>query len=88
MDNAEGAYYSYIIRSLVNGMFYIGSTGNLEDRLQRHNQGRSKFTKPYRPFELVYSKSFQTKSEAVQHELKLKSMKSREHILRIINEGS
>ncbi len=35
----------YILQSEKTGKFYIGSTGNLEDRLIRHYKGRSIATK-------------------------------------------
>ncbi|MCF7741433.1 MAG: GIY-YIG nuclease family protein [Candidatus Marinimicrobia bacterium] len=37
------------MQSKKNGRFYIGQTKDIEDRLQRHNAGHSKSTKPYRP---------------------------------------
>ncbi|NOY60935.1 MAG: GIY-YIG nuclease family protein [Calditrichaeota bacterium] len=36
-------FYTYILQN-TRGQFYIGQTSNLEDRLKRHNSGRSKFT--------------------------------------------
>ena len=37
-------FHVYILLSEKTGKFYIGSTGNLEDRLSRHTTGRSKAT--------------------------------------------
>ncbi|MBW2002971.1 MAG: GIY-YIG nuclease family protein [Deltaproteobacteria bacterium] len=34
------AFFVYIIRSLKDRSYYIGSTQNLSARLERHNQGR------------------------------------------------
>jgi putative endonuclease len=45
----------YAIRSEVNGMIYVGMCSNLERRLKEHNDGRSKFTKAYRPWRLIYT---------------------------------
>jgi hypothetical protein len=39
------AYTVYILQSDLNCRFYVGSTADHEDRLKRHNQGRSKYTK-------------------------------------------
>jgi predicted GIY-YIG superfamily endonuclease len=36
------AYYLYIIQSDRDDSFYIGTTQNLDERILRHNQGRSK----------------------------------------------
>jgi putative endonuclease len=86
MDAIKILHYTYIIRSLSSGIYYIGSTKNLEDRLRRHNQGGSTFTKPHKPFEIVYSRGFATKSEAVKYEMKLKSFKSRIQLEQLIAE--
>jgi len=32
------SYHVYIMQSLKDGSYYIGSTSNLEDRIERHNQ--------------------------------------------------
>ena len=79
--------FVYILQSDKTGMFYIGCSSNLEDRIIRHNEGRSKFTEPYRPFKLVYSKKFDSKSEAMEYELKLKSFKTREALKALIEES-
>jgi putative endonuclease len=46
-------YFVYIIRSQKDESLYVGQTNNLEERLRRHNQGRSKYTKSKRPWELL-----------------------------------
>ena len=38
-------YYVYILQSEKDGTYYIGSTQDLDERLKRHNEGRSKYTK-------------------------------------------
>ena len=61
-------------------MYYVGSTGNLDDRIKRHNTGRSTFTKRGIPWKIVYKKEYKTKSEAYKAELHIKSQKSRKYI--------
>jgi len=78
------AYYLYVLRSEKNGQYYIGSTGSLEDRLERHNGGRSKSTKSGIPWQPVYIEEFSNRSEAVKREKKIKSCKSRTRIERLI----
>ena len=80
-----GNFYVYIIYSAKLDIYYVGSTGNLEDRLKRHNSGRSKFTKPGIPWKLMYQKEFQTKDDAYQAELYIKSQKSRLYIENLIS---
>jgi len=70
----------YILYSLITDRYYVGQTANLEDRLLRHNQGRSKYTKSGIPWNLVFKKQFKSRSEAALFEMKLKSSKSREEL--------
>ena len=71
-------FYTYILLSHKTNKYYIGSTGNLEDRLSRHNGGRSKATKTGVPWTLEYSEEYETKSQAYQREMELKSWKRAE----------
>ncbi len=77
-------FTTYILYSKKIDSFYIGSTSDIHDRLQRHNSGRSKYTKRGIPWSIVFEKSFDTKSEAYQYELYLKSQKSRKYIEELI----
>ena len=74
------AYYVYILKSLVTDKFYVGSTQDLEARLIRHNEGRSKFTKPFRPWKIVHTERFETRSEATKRERTIKNRKSSAYI--------
>ncbi len=78
-------FWMYILQSEATQKFYIGSTGNLEDRLKRHNSGRSKYTKSGKPWRLVYCEEFESRSDAVVLENKIKSWKSRIKIEELIN---
>ena len=81
-------FTTYILFSEKNNQYYVGSTGNLTDRLKRHNAGRSTFTKKGIPWKIVYKKEYLTKSEAYQAELHIKSQKSRKYIEDLILENS
>jgi putative endonuclease len=61
-------YYVYFLRSLKNSDIYIGSCENVEIRLLRHNQGKVKSTKAYRPWKLLGFEKYLTRSEAVRME--------------------
>jgi putative endonuclease len=74
----------YILYSDNLDQFYVGHTGNLDDRIKRHNQGRSKSTKTGVPWKLMYSEKFDSKSEAYQREMYIKRMKSRTFIEKLI----
>ena len=70
-------FYVYILRSKKDGSFYIGQTNNIEDRVNRHNSGRSVYTKLKIPWDLVYYERFETRKGALQREKELKSWKSK-----------
>ena len=65
-------YCVYMAQSMTLKQFYIGVTSNLEERMRKHNAGSSSYTKPYRPWKLIYSESFVTKTEAYKREYFLK----------------
>ena len=78
-------YVCYILFNPVLDRYYIGSTSNLADRLQRHNQGRSKATKAGAPhWELKRCEEFDTLSQARRREAFLKRMKSRLFVEKLI----
>ena len=77
-------YYVYILYSPSKDRYYIGQTQDIEDRILRHNTGRSKSTKYGIPWNLVYIKEFGTRSEAMIYENKLKSEKSKKYIDELI----
>ncbi len=73
-------YWTYVIYSPSHDIFYIGQTNNLQDRLLRHNQNRNKYTKGKGPWQLFFSKAFDTRAEAVQLEQKLKRYKNKDYL--------
>lgn len=80
--------FVYILKSLNDNNFYIGSTRNLDDRIKRHMDGRSKATKNRLPVELVYKKEFTTYLEAYRFEMYIKKQKSKKFIKNLIKENS
>ena len=73
-------FYVYIIQSEKDGSYYIGSTKDLAERLERHNQGRSKYTKGKTPWELVYHEEFPDRSSAMKREEEIKGHKRKAFI--------
>ena len=65
-------YYTYILKSKIKDRFYIGHCSDLEKRLKKHNNGNRISTKAYVPWEKVYLKEFETRSEAMKREYALK----------------
>ncbi len=67
-------YYTYIILTKRN-TFYCGYTDNLEKRFQAHIEGKgAKYTRANKPLKIVYKKEFDTKSEAMKEEAKIKRL--------------
>lgn len=66
-------YTVYAIKSTDRNYIYVWLTNNLERRLNEHNLGKEKTTKPYSPFKLIYSEKFKTRIEARIKEKYLKS---------------
>jgi len=77
-------FYTYVLRSIKDNKFYIGQTAKLDLRIERHNLGKEKSTKYRVPFELVYYKGFDTRSEAMEYEKYLKSKKKSRAIEKLI----
>jgi len=65
--------YSYVLLSDLDGRFYIGSTGNLRERLQQHIAGRVRSTAYRRPIRLVYYEACLSSRDARRRERYLKS---------------
>ena len=56
--------FVYAISSLGQNYIYVGMTQDIEGRIKRHNDGRERTTRFYKPFELIYSEVCETRSEA------------------------
>ncbi|MEL1242167.1 GIY-YIG nuclease family protein [Flavobacterium flavipallidum] len=61
-------YVVYVLESEIDGRFYKGHTVDIEKRVKEHNAGKTKSTKGYRPWKLVYFEIFETREEAVLRE--------------------
>ena len=79
------AFSTYILYSERVDRYYIGSTGNLVERLHRHNSARSKATKSGIPWKVVYTENFETRPQAYQREMEIKRKKSRKYIEALIS---
>jgi putative endonuclease len=81
----EMVCFVYIIQSDKDGSYYIGHTSDLEERLERHNEGRSAFTRSKVPWKLIYQEFFTSKSEAMKREKEIKRRKSRKFIQQLVS---
>ena len=75
----KGFTYVYILVSETNAeIHYSGMTDDLNERLVRHNQGRSDHTAEYRPWKIETAIAFRSKKKARAFEKYLKSGSGRE----------
>ena len=72
--------YVYIIQSEKDKRFYVGMSENVEIRLNQHNSGKTKSTKGYKPWKLLFFEEFETRQEARKREKYLKSGIGKEYI--------
>jgi putative endonuclease len=64
----------YILKSEIDGTHYYGHASDILERLKKHNLGKVRYTKGRRPWRIIYSESFDTKSEAYKRELFFKTI--------------
>ena len=78
-------WFVYVLKSLKDGKYYIGSTSDLKRRIHQHNQGGNTSTKHRRPLELVYSETYNTEEEAVAREFLIKRYKGGQAFKRLVS---
>ncbi len=74
----------YIIQSKRDASYYVGYSADPHLRLQRHNEGWSKSTKSKTPWQLVYTETYKSKTDAITRERQIKSWKSHKEIDKLI----
>jgi len=80
-------YYVYIIKSEIVEKYYIGYTSNIINRLKHHNSGANRSTKPFHPWKIIYTETYNTKKEAWLRERQIKSYKGGEAFKKLVNHG-
>ena len=73
-------YFTYVLYSEKHNRFYIGMSADVEKRLTEHNAGKTKSTKGYMPWALLFIEEFKTRNEAREREVYLKSGAGREYV--------
>ena len=78
-------YFVYVIQSKIDNRLYVGFTDNLQRRIGEHNSGKTKSTKAYIPWELVYFESVENRIDARKREKYFKSGYGKEQLKRQIS---
>lgn len=83
MGMSEGKAYTYMLEC-ADGTLYTGWTTDPRKRLDVHNSGcGAKYTRTRLPVKLLRAWEFETRSEAMRFEIRLKSL-SRAQKLRLL----
>jgi len=77
-------YYVYAISSVFRRYIYIGISDNLTRRINQHQLGYNRTTKPYRPFKLIYSEEVKDRKQARIREKSLKTSSGRARLKLLI----
>ena len=70
----------YALKSEKDNRIYAGITSNFEQRIKEHNAGKTKSTKGYRLWTLLYFQTIETRLEARRFEKKWKSGSGKEFL--------
>ena len=73
--------HTYIIESLSTGRWYYGSSGDLSERLNHHNNGWNRSTKGRGPWKYIFLREFATAEEAREFEFHLKKLRRKAYML-------
>ncbi|MBR1680934.1 GIY-YIG nuclease family protein [bacterium] len=70
----EKKFYTYLLLT-ENNTYYCGYTDDMEKRYKKHLDGTgAKYTKANKPVKIAYLAAFNTKSEAMKEECRIKKL--------------
>lgn len=78
-------YFVYILKSIEHDKTYVGITNNLERRLTEHNDGKSIYTRKFKPWEIVYKEEVLDRKSAREKEKYFKTAAGRRKIKVILH---
>lgn len=79
-------YYIYVLHNKLKNYIYVGYSTNLKTRLNDHNKGFSKATKPYLPLKLIHYQAYRNMEDAKRRELYLKTNRGRTTLITMLKE--
>ena len=71
-------YYTYVLLSLKDNKFYIGSTSDLKKRFIAHYKGMVNATKNRLPVKLIFYEAYLNKYDAIRREDYFKTSKGKQ----------
>jgi putative endonuclease len=81
-------HFVYILLTR-NNTLYCGYTDDVEKRFLAHLEGKgAKYTKANKPLKIVYQKEFESKSDALKEEYRIKHKLTRKQKLELIAQNS
>ena len=80
-------YYTYALWSSKFDRLYIGFTQDLAQRLDQHNQGITRSSRFYRPWQIIIAVKHSSKSFARQNEVHWKKAYNRELLKSLAHHG-
>ena len=78
--------FIYILKSDL-GVYYVGSTSDIDRRLRQHKSGTTRTTRNKNIQNLVFLQEYNFLSQARKIEKKIKNLKRKDYIERIIADG-
>lgn len=80
-------YYTYVLLSLKDDKFYIGSTNNLKRRLKEHQAGKNISTSKRLPLKLIYFEGHLSRVDVERREKYFKTTKGKVTLRAIIRDS-
>ena len=79
-------HYVYVLQSQKDNSYYVGYSADPVNRLTKHNKSNKGYTAKKKPWQLMYTESYETKLEALKREKFIKAQKSKIFIEKLINQ--
>lgn len=73
-------YFVYAIKSNIDGRIYVGLSKDPNVRIIEHNNGKTRSTKPWIPWKMIYKQFIGSRIEARKEEKRLKSGSGKEFL--------
>ena len=77
-------FFVYVLKSKKDSNLYVGHTNDIKERFSRHNSGEVRSTRSRRPFEIVYTESFDTRAKARWRERFFKTAWGKKTLFKLI----